>query len=150
MLLNTITTLVFVVAALSEVSIVNRHRQHHRRFLAADNPDLPRVKVPIPFPNVPVIHKTNTTVITPTPTGAAPKPTPSALGGILPPAIEDSGNPERPFAVGDNTFTTREDAVNRACSIQHNECADGVNGGAFGLFDVGDCDAQQETCDATL
>ncbi|ESZ95418.1 hypothetical protein SBOR_4159 [Sclerotinia borealis F-4128] len=88
-----------------------------------------------------------TTVFVPsTSTGPAPTGTAASIGGIAPPNIETTSDPDRPFSVKGNTFTDREDAVDRACAIQHNACADAVNNGGLSDADVGDCDGQQQTC----
>lgn len=69
----------------------------------------------------------------------------TSLGDIVPPLIEDSGDENRPYGVKGNNFQNKQDAVQRACAIQHNDCADGVNDGAF-EGNVGDCDKQMATC----
>lgn len=57
-----------------------------------------------------------------------------------------SNDAKRPFEVQGNTFTDLEGAVDRACAIQHNACADAVNSGALSNAEVSDCDDQQQTC----
>jgi hypothetical protein len=57
-----------------------------------------------------------------------------------------TGDPDRPFQVNGNTFTSQEDALDRACAIQHNKCADAVNDGELSNVDVSACDAQQTSC----
>ncbi|ORY67312.1 uncharacterized protein BCR38DRAFT_482936 [Pseudomassariella vexata] len=73
-----------------------------------------------------------------------------AIGGITAPAVEDSGNPDRPFSVNGNTFVNKSAAIERACAIQNNACADAVNGGKVTGFSVSDCFAQISTCEASL
>lgn len=72
----------------------------------------------------------------------------SALGGIAAPQVTDSGNADRPFAVDGDTFANRAAAVQRACAIQNNQCANAVNSGAMQGSSVGDCNAQQQACNA--
>lgn len=45
-----------------------------------------------------------------------------------------------------NTFVNKAAAVQRACDIQMNGCADAVNGGKASGVTVSDCQAQQQTC----
>ncbi|KAK4235835.1 hypothetical protein C8A03DRAFT_17459, partial [Achaetomium macrosporum] len=71
-----------------------------------------------------------------------------AIGGIAAPAVEDTGNAARPFSVNGNTFATKAAAVQRACAIQNNACADAVNSGAVQGKTVGDCNQQEAACRA--
>jgi hypothetical protein len=47
-----------------------------------------------------------------------------ALGGIKAPAISQSSDQMRPFAVMGDTFPDYPTAAGRACSIQNNNCCD--------------------------
>ncbi|KAK4181792.1 hypothetical protein QBC36DRAFT_40968 [Triangularia setosa] len=72
----------------------------------------------------------------------------SALGGATAPAITNSGDPDRPFAVEGDTFPDFETASNRACDNQKNACAKVANEGGQreGELTVGECDGQMEQC----
>ncbi|KAK4200326.1 hypothetical protein QBC40DRAFT_72570 [Triangularia verruculosa] len=72
----------------------------------------------------------------------------SALGGAAAPAITNSGDPDRPFAVDGDTFPDFETAGNRACDNQKNACAKIANEGdqRDGALTVGECDRQMEQC----
>jgi hypothetical protein len=69
----------------------------------------------------------------------------NAVGGAAP-AVEDTGDAQRPFSVNGNTFATREAAVQRACAIQNNACADAVNGGQAQGQTIAACNAQEAAC----
>jgi len=71
-----------------------------------------------------------------------------AIGGIAAPAVTNSGDSTRPFSVNGNTFVNKAAAVQRACSIQNNACADAVNSGSVKGFTVADCNKQETTCNA--
>ncbi|KAI2605198.1 uncharacterized protein GGS25DRAFT_420332 [Hypoxylon fragiforme] len=63
---------------------------------------------------------------------------------------DGSDSDKRPFkSVGgrhdQETYSSFNDAVNKVCSDQHNDCADLSNKGGAD-FKVGDCDKQQEQC----
>ncbi|KAL1835383.1 hypothetical protein VTJ49DRAFT_6823 [Mycothermus thermophilus] len=73
-----------------------------------------------------------------------------AIGGIAPPAIENSGDSARPFKINEFTFATRDEAVQRACAIQNNACADAVNRGQVQGKTVPDCNAQETQCRTDL
>lgn len=72
----------------------------------------------------------------------------SAIGGIAAPAVTNSGNADRPFEVNGDTFVNQSAAIQRACSIQNNLCANAVNSGQVSGFTVGDCNTQEDTCNA--
>lgn len=72
-----------------------------------------------------------------------------SLGGIDAPAITSSGDSSRPFTVSGNTFTSKADAQQRACSIQNNACANAVNSGLSSGFTVSDCSTQEQTCNSS-
>ncbi|KAF7877153.1 hypothetical protein EAF04_000838 [Stromatinia cepivora] len=98
-------------------------------------------------PNPTAVPANTTTVfVSSTSTGPAPTGTAAAIGGIQPPNIERTTDPDRPFSVNGDTFTDREDAVDRACAIQHNACADAVNNGALSDAEISDCDDQLKAC----
>ncbi|RYP45131.1 hypothetical protein DL768_008489 [Monosporascus sp. mg162] len=66
-----------------------------------------------------------------------------ALGGERP-EISSSNDPRRPFTVDGNTFSSEDEAKQRACDIQRNRCNDAANSGAG--HTLSDCDAQMQTC----
>ncbi|KAK2075315.1 hypothetical protein P8C59_009449 [Phyllachora maydis] len=68
--------------------------------------------------------------------------------GIAAPAVSDSGDLTRPFSVQGNTFVNQAAAVQRACAIQNRACADAISAGALAGQTVGDCNAQEERCNA--
>ncbi|KAG9249558.1 uncharacterized protein F5Z01DRAFT_494346 [Emericellopsis atlantica] len=70
----------------------------------------------------------------------------TALGGLAAPAVEDSGDSNRPFRVNGDTFTGKDTAVGRACDVQRNACFDAVNSGQANGFTGGDCDNQRSAC----
>ncbi|KIM84882.1 hypothetical protein PILCRDRAFT_817697 [Piloderma croceum F 1598] len=69
-----------------------------------------------------------------------------ALGGVTAPAVTASGNSQ--FQVdGNSAFKTQQNAVERSCSVQHNQCADAANASDNqGDFTVAACDQQQIQC----
>ncbi|KAK3935226.1 hypothetical protein QBC46DRAFT_272201 [Diplogelasinospora grovesii] len=69
-----------------------------------------------------------------------------AIGGIAAPAVTNSGNSARPFSVNGNTFVNQSAAVQRACAIQNNACADAVNAGKVQGATVADCNQQETQC----
>ncbi|KAL5330522.1 hypothetical protein ACEPPN_000039 [Leptodophora sp. 'Broadleaf-Isolate-01'] len=69
------------------------------------------------------------------------------LGGAAP-AVTDSGDKSRPFAVNGNTFVNEAAAKQRSCDIQNNACFDAVNGGKLKGVTTADCAAQQTACNA--
>ena len=69
----------------------------------------------------------------------------NAVGGAAP-AVEDTGDAQRPFRVNGNTFATKAAAVQRACAIQNNACADAVNGGQAQGQTIAGCNAQEAAC----
>ena len=70
-----------------------------------------------------------------------------ALGDIAAPAVTDTGNADRPFGVNGDTFANKAAAVQRACAIQNNQCANAVNSGKM-QGSVADCNAQEQACNA--
>ncbi|KAL1892886.1 hypothetical protein Sste5346_006779 [Sporothrix stenoceras] len=71
-----------------------------------------------------------------------------ALANIQAPAIAQSNDATRPFAVDGDTFTDFQSAVDRSCDNQHNSCADTANSQKSSSFTVGDCDTQDTQCKA--
>ncbi|KAK0703474.1 hypothetical protein B0T26DRAFT_657300 [Lasiosphaeria miniovina] len=69
-----------------------------------------------------------------------------AIAGIAAPAVTDTGNADRKFAVNGDTFVNKAAAVQRACAIQNNACADAVNSGKAQGSSVSDCNAQEQAC----
>ncbi|EHK23963.1 uncharacterized protein TRIVIDRAFT_117265, partial [Trichoderma virens Gv29-8] len=66
--------------------------------------------------------------------------------GIAAPPVTQSGNQDRPFEVEGNTFTTKNAAIQRACDIQSNQCANAVNGQKLSGVTVADCTNQIAKC----
>ncbi|TEY68305.1 hypothetical protein BOTCAL_0120g00020 [Botryotinia calthae] len=89
---------------------------------------------------------TTTVLVSSTSTGPAPTGTAAAIGGIQPPNVATTTDPDRPFSVNGNTFTDIEDAVDRSCAIQHNACADAINNEELSDVDISDCDTQLSKC----
>jgi hypothetical protein len=73
------------------------------------------------------------------------QPFAGAVAGIAATPIEDSGNPDRPFQVGGDTFVNLGAALQRSCDQQFNACANEANGG--GDVDVASCAAQKGMCE---
>ncbi|KAH9888617.1 hypothetical protein F4778DRAFT_400127 [Xylariomycetidae sp. FL2044] len=69
-----------------------------------------------------------------------------AIGGASTEPIVDSGDPERPFSVGGDTFTDFQSAANRVCDNQKNTCAQAANDSGNEEFQVKDCDTQNDDC----
>ncbi|KAF7959517.1 hypothetical protein EAE96_001133 [Botrytis aclada] len=89
---------------------------------------------------------TTTVLVSSTSTGPTPTGTAAAVGGIQPPNVETTTDPDRPFSVNGNTFTDIEDAVDRSCAIQHNACADAINSGELSDVEISACDDQLSKC----
>ena len=93
-----------------------------------------------------------TTATAPAATSAAPasgtnvQTFTGTLGGPAPPVIFTAGA-ARPFAVDGTTDINKSAAIQRSCSVQHNNCADAANSGAL-AGGVGQCDAQLNACNA--
>ncbi|PVH98669.1 hypothetical protein DM02DRAFT_657083 [Periconia macrospinosa] len=70
-----------------------------------------------------------------------------ALGGISAPPVLSFNDPKRPFDAGGNTFVLLDEARERSCDLQLNQCADRANssGGSAG-FSVQDCNQQKVDC----
>jgi hypothetical protein len=69
-----------------------------------------------------------------------------ALGGEAATPVEDSGNADRPFQVGADTFVNIAAALARSCDQQFNRCANLANGGGDVAFE--DCNTQKDECTA--
>lgn len=69
-----------------------------------------------------------------------------ALGGISAPAVIQSTG-TRPFSVEGDTFVNSAAALQRSCSIQHNQCADAANAETL-AGGVSQCDTQNTACNA--
>jgi hypothetical protein len=68
------------------------------------------------------------------------------LGGA-PPAVENfTVDPRRTYAVEEITFDKLSGAVQRACDIQFNRCADAVKGGQLKGGMIWDCGKQKSSC----
>lgn len=72
----------------------------------------------------------------------------AAIGGIAAPAVTNTGDKTRAFAVNGDTFVNEAAAKQRACAIQNNQCADAVNSGKVTGSSVADCNAQETACNA--
>ncbi|KAK3355172.1 hypothetical protein B0H65DRAFT_38832 [Neurospora tetraspora] len=81
-------------------------------------------------------------------TGKNKAATGQAIAGISAPAVTNSGNASRPFAVNGNTFVNKAAAVQRACAIQNNACSDAVNSGKASGVTIQQCNAQETACRA--
>jgi hypothetical protein len=67
-----------------------------------------------------------------------------ALGGIgAPPVIETSG--DRPFSTDGSTFVSAAAALQRSCSVQHNQCANAANAGSLAGGEE-QCETQENAC----
>ncbi|KAI1114440.1 hypothetical protein F5Y14DRAFT_461387 [Nemania sp. NC0429] len=68
--------------------------------------------------------------------------------GAAPVPILNDPTSDRPFSVNGATFLNAGAAVQRACDVQKNACANAANSGAAtgGDINVSDCDAQQQQC----
>ncbi|OAA61679.1 hypothetical protein SPI_04538 [Niveomyces insectorum RCEF 264] len=80
--------------------------------------------------------------------GSSSSSSSSAIGGIEAPPVVDSGNADRPFEVNGDTFVNKSAAVQRACAVQHNACADAVNAGKVQGEAVQACETQESACNA--
>ncbi|KAJ3967410.1 hypothetical protein EV361DRAFT_807315, partial [Lentinula raphanica] len=69
----------------------------------------------------------------------------NALGNIPAPPVFDTGNGE--FIVqGDSTFNNKQNALDRSCDVQHNDCGNAANADHDASFTVNDCDSQEAQC----
>ncbi|KAI0486138.1 hypothetical protein F4859DRAFT_357031 [Xylaria cf. heliscus] len=66
--------------------------------------------------------------------------------GADPIPIVNDPTSDRPFSVNGATFQNAGAAIQRACDVQKNACANAANSGAASGISVGDCDAQQQQC----
>ncbi|KAL4754015.1 hypothetical protein BDW72DRAFT_167203 [Aspergillus terricola var. indicus] len=69
----------------------------------------------------------------------------NTLGGDTP-AITETGDSERPYAVDGNTFTDYESAAQRSCNIQFDNCQLIANTDSSASFSLEDCQSQQSDC----
>ncbi|KAH7562404.1 hypothetical protein BM1_01924 [Bipolaris maydis] len=70
-----------------------------------------------------------------------------ALGGKAATPVLNSGNADRPFSVGGDTFVNAGAALQRSCDQQFNACANLANGGDASIS-VADCTTQKNQCTA--
>ncbi|KAM0273595.1 hypothetical protein ACHAQH_008224 [Verticillium albo-atrum] len=68
-----------------------------------------------------------------------------ALGGPPPAVISSAANADRPFSVGDATFTTANAALSRSCAVQNNACFNAANSGQLAEGTAA-CSAQETAC----
>ncbi|KAI1203850.1 hypothetical protein F5X97DRAFT_337762 [Nemania serpens] len=68
--------------------------------------------------------------------------------GAAPVPILNDPTTDRPFSVNGATFLNAGAAIQRACDVQKNACANAANSGAAAgdSISVSDCDAQQQQC----
>ncbi|KAK1758593.1 hypothetical protein QBC47DRAFT_145810 [Echria macrotheca] len=69
----------------------------------------------------------------------------AALGNIAAPEVKNVGG-DRPFVVNGDSFVNKSAAVQRACAVQNNACANAVNSGSAQGFSVTDCNSQEQAC----
>ncbi|KAI2618763.1 hypothetical protein GGR54DRAFT_141935 [Hypoxylon sp. NC1633] len=88
----------------------------------------------------------NSTAATPTQTAAGVDVNTftGSVGSAPVPVISSAS--ERPFSVNGDTFLNQGAAIQRACDVQKNACANAANSGADASISVADCDAQQQQC----
>ncbi|KAL4800648.1 hypothetical protein BDV19DRAFT_353454 [Aspergillus venezuelensis] len=67
------------------------------------------------------------------------------LGGSTP-AITETGDSERPYAVDGNTFTDYTSAAQRSCNLQYDICQLAANTDESVTFTLDDCQDQQNDC----
>ncbi|KAI0021348.1 hypothetical protein F4780DRAFT_778633 [Xylariomycetidae sp. FL0641] len=61
--------------------------------------------------------------------------------------ITKSDDPDHPFEVDGETVPAFQDAINKACDGQANQCQDAANsGGDVSTFSANDCDDQKNQC----
>lgn len=113
-------------AAAAEASSANHYRHHRHHIISAD-----QVRVGLQP------RQTGSGAAA----GGNMQTFPGALGGIRADAVTATGDADRPFAVGGDTFTDLASAVGRSCDEQMNSCARMANSGGAG-FSVGDCNTQ--------
>ncbi|KAI1311180.1 hypothetical protein F5Y03DRAFT_323360 [Xylaria venustula] len=73
-----------------------------------------------------------------------------ALGGAEAPPITLSTDPQHPYDIDGQTVPDFNSAIDKTCTIQHNNCATLANGDFKGQFKVSDCDDQQQRCSSEL
>ncbi|KPI34695.1 uncharacterized protein AB675_9431 [Cyphellophora attinorum] len=69
------------------------------------------------------------------------QPFTGAIGGEAATPVVNSGNADRPFQVGQDTFVNIAAALQRSCDQQFNRCANAANGGGGGS--VAACQTQK-------
>ncbi|KAG7142523.1 hypothetical protein HYQ45_001140 [Verticillium longisporum] len=67
------------------------------------------------------------------------------LGGAAPAIVSSAANADRPFSVGDVTFTTDNAALSRSCAVQNNACFNAANAGQLAEGTAA-CSAQEDDC----
>ncbi|PNH44505.1 hypothetical protein VD0004_g3170 [Verticillium dahliae] len=67
------------------------------------------------------------------------------LGGAAPAVVSSAANADRPFSVGDATFTTANAALSRSCAVQNNACFNAANAGQL-ADGTAACSAQEDDC----
>jgi hypothetical protein len=72
-----------------------------------------------------------------------------ALGGISAPPVIFTAGSDRPFSTDDATFVNSGAALQRSCSVQHNQCADAANSGSLAGGES-QCETQETACNAAI
>ncbi|KAI0966277.1 hypothetical protein F4678DRAFT_297687 [Xylaria arbuscula] len=68
------------------------------------------------------------------------------VGSAAVPVINDPSS-DRPFSVNGDTFVNAGAALQRACDVQKNACANAANSGSASVS-VSDCETQEQQCEA--
>ncbi|KAI0482221.1 hypothetical protein GGR56DRAFT_663233 [Xylariaceae sp. FL0804] len=68
--------------------------------------------------------------------------------GAAPVPVTSDAAAAKPFSVNGDTFLNEAAAVQRACSVQFNACADAANDGSAAGVEVSDCQDQETQCNA--
>ncbi|KAJ7066979.1 hypothetical protein C8F01DRAFT_654228 [Mycena amicta] len=70
-----------------------------------------------------------------------------SLGGIAAPAVSAANKNQFQVEGTTSLFNNEDEALNRSCEVQHNDCADAANSsGNKSSFSVNECDSQQTQC----
>lgn len=72
-----------------------------------------------------------------------------ALGGISAPPVIFTAGSNRPFSTDGSTFVNSGAALQRSCSVQHNQCANAANAGTLAGGES-QCETQETACNAAI
>lgn len=72
-----------------------------------------------------------------------------ALGGISAPPVIFTAGSDRPFSTDDATFVNAAAALQRSCSVQHNQCANAANSGTLAGGES-QCETQETDCNNSI